>query len=394
MAHGYKLTLDISYYQQAMDWVYLKQYVDGFVFRVTYGVHKDTKFKEHVKNALDAGYTHLACYAWLRPDQNIKSQLDAIRDHLYGTPIKFVFVDLEQHGQGYLNLPPTYSGEVMSDKAWQMLSGLTTMGLTPAIYTRSTWIEAHARPMKTWMYRFPTWLASYPFASGRISLSWEELFERYAPKAFSPYYHSSWGSHLRKAQMWQWSGDKFVLPGVYADIMKSRNMPVDLNYTSNELFELFRVANDSNPLPEPPVQQYETWKNFSLLSMVVRNAPSKTATDTGARIRFNELFKVFEKVNADNLQWGKVAANAWVALNWSRKQSGDIEEPSQPLYEVWQCKASDGMRIRETPNGKDTGLRVSFNTTFKVYDKVVTGGYNWGRIGTSQWIALDWSIKL
>jgi len=398
MIDGYKLTLDISYYQQAMDWAYIKNFVDGFVFRVTYGTHKDTKFKEHVQKALDAGYTHLASYMWLRPDQNIKAQLDAVRDHLYGTPVKFVFVDLEQHGQGYLNFPPLYSGEVMADKAWQMISGLTTMGVTPGIYSRSTWIESYAKPLKNWMYRYPVWLASYPFAGGRISLSWEDLLDKYAPKIFSPYYIQNWGADLRKASMWQWSGDKFVLPGVFSDAYLKRNMPVDLNYTSNSLFEMWRVAPDTTgTVPQPPVYQYEVWRCLAPLGIVVRNSPTRNGTDTLLRIKFNETVKVYEKVTAEDILWGRIGTNMWMALSWSRKESGDVTPPPQESgYELWQCKSSDGMRVRKTPStsGVDTMIRIAYNATFKVYEKKTADGHVWGRIGIDQWVALTWSVKL
>jgi hypothetical protein len=322
--------------------------------------------------------------------------LDAVRDHIYGTPIKFVFVDLEQHGQGYLNLPPTYSSAVMSDKAWQMISGLTTMGVIPGIYSRSTWIESFAKDLKSWMYRYPVWFASYPFAPGRITLNWEELQAKYAPKIFSPYYNSTWDATLRQASMWQWSGDKFVLPGVFGDTLGTRSMPVDLNYTSNALFNLWKVAEGGEPLPPPPVHQYEVWRCLAPLGMIVRDAPSRAGVDRGLRIKFNELMKVYDKVSAEGITWGRIGVNLWVGLNWSRKESGQVELPSEPAYELWQCKATNGMKVRKTPStsGEDTMIRISYNATFKVYEKKAADGYNWGRIGIDQWVALNWSVKL
>ncbi|PKN85591.1 MAG: hypothetical protein CVU46_10500 [Chloroflexi bacterium HGW-Chloroflexi-8] len=315
---GYQLILDISYYQQALDWSYLKTWVDGFVIRSLFGVWKDPMFRDHVSHAVDAGYESLATYAWLRPDESIKAQLDKLAEQLYGTPIKVVFVDVEQHGRTYLNLLPHYSPEKLSDLVWQYVSGIKTLGIIPAIYTRSTWVSTYARPLENWMYKFHCWLASYPFGRGRIALQWDDLLTRYAPKAFAPYYNKYWNTSNGEASAWQWSGDKFVLPGIYQNKQKSVGMPVDLNYFSTELTNLMTIGN-AVPLPVDPV--HETWVCLAAFGMKVRMTPFVDGVDTTIRVRFNQTFSVYEKVEGDGYTWGKLGEGRWVALNWSRRIS-------------------------------------------------------------------------
>lgn len=310
------MILDISYYQQALDWENLKTWVNGFVIRSLFGVWKDPLFRDHVSHALDAGYDTLATYAWFRPDESIKMQLEKLGEQLYGTPIKVVFIDSEQHGRTYLNLPPIYSPEKLSDLVWQYVSGVKTLGIIPAHYTRSTWVSSYAKPLENWMYKYHCWLASYPFGKGRIALSWDEMLSMYAPKTFAPYYMKYWDTSKGEASAWQWSGDKFVLPGIYKDKNKTSNMPVDLNYFANDLVNLMNVGNAA-PLPEDP--PHETWICMALFGMKVRQTPFADGVDTTTRIKLNQKFSVYEKVQSDGYLWGRLGEGRWVALNWSRK---------------------------------------------------------------------------
>lgn len=314
--NGYKLVLDASYYQQAFDFDKLKPWVSGFIFRSLFGVWKDPKFKEHTSRAVDAGYDRLATYAWMRPDENIKLQLERLGEQLYNSPIKVVAVDVEQHGITHFNFHPFYSPERLSDLAWQYISGLTTMGLVPAIYSRTTWIEAYAKPLWNWIFRYPVWMASYPFAKGRIALTWETLIERYAPKAFSPYLPKNWTASQGVVDAWQWSGDKFLLPGIYKNEAKTAGIAVDLNYVSDTFADMMKIGSFVPPLPEP---EHETWLCLAPLGMKVRQTPYASGVDTTIRIRFNEQFKVFWKVQSDGYLWGKLGEGRWTALSWSKK---------------------------------------------------------------------------
>ena len=101
-----KLIVDAAYHQDSIDFKLLKPHVDGFIFRANYGTYADPKFIQHVTKAVDAGFDHIGLYSFLRPDQDLKAQIDVLRSQLNAVPfIRFGASDQEQHGHTYLNLP-------------------------------------------------------------------------------------------------------------------------------------------------------------------------------------------------------------------------------------------------------------------------------------------------
>lgn len=313
---NYHLVIDASYWQQALGYGEFKDYVDGLVFRSAYGTWKDNKFHEHVKGALDFGYKNIATYAWFRPMQNIKAQIETVRYQLYKTPLDFVLADIEESSMISYDTFPRYSPDRLNDLAWQYVSGLETLGVKVGIYTRSTWVDSYCPKLVEWMYRYPVWLASYPFQKGRLAMSWRYMLDHYAPKTFSPYYVKTWNFSKDRTDMWQWSGDKFVLPGIYREEAKISLLPVDLNYASEEIFKLMEVGEMPEFKPEEP---YETYKCLATMGMKIRVGPSVNAIDTNLRIPYLKSFKVYEKINAEGYTWGRISMGQWVALKWSIK---------------------------------------------------------------------------
>jgi len=313
---GYKLVIDCSYWQQALGFGEFKDYVDGLVFRSSYGTWKDKKFHEHVRGALDFGYKNIAAYAWFRPMQNVKAQLETVRYQLDTTPVDFVLADIEESSRISYDNFPRYSSEELNDLVWQFVSGLETLGVKVGIYTRSTWVNAYCPKLVEWMYRYPVWLASYPFEKGRLAMSWRYMLDHYAPKTFSPYYVKTWNFPKDRTDMWQWSGDKFVLPGIYREEARLSLLPVDLNYASEDFWNLMTF---DKVIDSKPVELYETYRNLASWGMKIRVAPSANAIDTNLRIPYFQTFKVYEKVNADGYVWGRISMGQWVALKWSIK---------------------------------------------------------------------------
>lgn len=310
---GYGLVVDASYYQPKISFENLRETINGWVFRCTFGTTLDTRFKEHVRKAMEAGFTNISAYAWFRPDQDIKAQVSAVRSQLEGTPVKFVWIDCEQHGMTYMNFPPIFSPNTLLDKIYQFAEGLKTLGVEIGIYTRATWVTSYCKPLMTYMYKFPVWLASYPFGKGLVVLSWEMLIGAYAPKVFAPYFTPGWSN--RTADGWQWSGDKFVLPHIYARADMSLLSPSDLNYFSNSVIEKWKIGYIS----PAPLEHYTLWRCMASLGMKVRTGPFITASDTGTRISFIQTFKVYEKASGLGYNWGRIGENQWVSLNWSKE---------------------------------------------------------------------------
>lgn len=50
-----------------------------------------------------------------------------------------------------------------------------------------------------------------------------------------------------------------------------------------------------------------------------------------------------------------------------------------------------GLRVREAPNGRDTGKRLKYGDKVKIYEEEPAGGHVWGKIGDREWIALTYT---
>jgi hypothetical protein len=313
-----KLIVDAAYHQDKIDFGLLRPFVDGFIFRANYGTFADPKFVEHVNRAVDAGFKHIGLYSFLRPDQDIKAQIDVMRGQYNKVPfIRFTSSDQEQHGHTYLNLPPYYSPDKLSSLGHQHIEALATLGLRQSIYTRTTWVDSYAKPAYKWMQDYTVWLASWPYKTGVVYTDWQTLIDVYAPKAFAPYRTAESKKYALNVGLWQWSGDKFTLPGIYG--AGGKLSAVDLNFVSDDIFSLMETGTYS---PPPTEEAHEIWKNnLAVLSMVVRDAPTTKGTDTKERIKLGQTFPVYEKKTADGYTWGRIdpTVSKWVALKWSAK---------------------------------------------------------------------------
>jgi len=82
------------------------------------------------------------------------------------------------------------------------------LGRKPIIYTGKWWWEPNMSPAPSWVGNYDFWIASYPYAAGRVDLTWEQL-PSYLPTGWAPEVTNG-----RKPIIWQFSGDKFCLPGI------------------------------------------------------------------------------------------------------------------------------------------------------------------------------------
>lgn len=237
---GYKFVLDVSHHQ-TFNYDEVKKHIDGVIIRFGFGTLADRMADKHYD-----GFKEIPCagYQWFRPDQDVKAQIELIKVKTSGKDVEVFFSDNEQQGpyQSSGGYSPTY----LSEAARAHVEGLSLHGFDMGIYTRATWVDSYARPMWNWMFKYHNWLASWPFASGAVTTSWETLKSYWSPKIFSPYFTSDWPTDKRKADVWQWSGDKFIVPGIFTSTGKPRSS--DFNFVSNELFERFE---ESTPTPTP-----------------------------------------------------------------------------------------------------------------------------------------------
>ena len=89
------------------------------------------------------------------------------------------------------------------------------------IYTGGWWWNEFIRPIPRWQAEQDFWLAFYPFTTKpKVKLTWENLKNWYPRNWIYPLHGGG------RVVLWQWSGDKFLLPGVSGAI--------DLNFAEPE----------------------------------------------------------------------------------------------------------------------------------------------------------------
>jgi GH25 family lysozyme M1 (1,4-beta-N-acetylmuramidase) len=106
-------------------------------------------------------------------------------------------------------------------------------GSKPIIYTGRWWWNYNMTPAELWMSEYDFWCAQYPYAAGRVDLTWGAL---------SSILPTGWTQPVTGGKtpvIWQFSGDKFFFPGVGGAL--------DLNlFNGNEA--AFRVWAKAAPL--------------------------------------------------------------------------------------------------------------------------------------------------
>lgn len=223
--NDYCLGVDVSSWQPKVDWGLLYEKGVRFaIIKLSQGNYSYDRYtRDHVKGARDAGMV-VGLYHWHDPLCNVQSQVDFIRNCLIGIDYDFFAVDVEQYWgdweewrKGYIT--KKLGAATISVSSHQLASEIKkATGKKTMIYTRASFVKEHAPAMQVWLKDWDLWLAHYPYRSGRVSVSWEGLKASHLPSIPGP----SIPTNCREWKIWQFSGDKFVLPGV--------STPLDLNY--------------------------------------------------------------------------------------------------------------------------------------------------------------------
>ncbi|HWQ46787.1 MAG TPA: GH25 family lysozyme [Longilinea sp.] len=225
------LGIDVSRYQKTIDWALLKSKgVEFVVIKATSGNYlQDPKFSDHVAGANAAGLI-VGAYHWCDPLVGAGSQAQYFLNAIQGKQIKFLAADMEQQWASWQewqnrNITQLLSPTQISENGRQIVGYWRQRSQLPVVvYTRTSFITNYAQPALSWLKDYPVWLAWYPFRAGTVSVTWESFAQSYAPASDTgmrlPSGVNSW-------TFWQFSGDKFRLPGV--------DTLVDVNYYNGDL---------------------------------------------------------------------------------------------------------------------------------------------------------------
>lgn len=302
------LGIDVSGWNTSINWQTL--YDGGIRFaivKLTQGINSLTRLaREHVEGARKAGIL-VAGYHWNDPMYNDTAQVDFFVSQLEKYDIHLAFVDVEQYWQDWnewykQSITKIIDPKRISQSAYNVMTGLRNKGYNAQIYSRWSFIKERSSQMETWIKPLDTWYAHYPYGGGRVNANWQDfkVGGRYFPGIKQPTLPvgTNW-------KLWQFSGDKFILPG-------TGGSPIDLNYfpgTEKELIKFFTGIENNNdtelPEPEPPTNSVLLPKLKVISKVRVRTLPNTSLLAKEIRFRYpGELVHVEEiKVNGYKSVW-------------------------------------------------------------------------------------------
>lgn len=233
MFDQYCLGVDLSHWQAALQWDPLVRAGVRFaIIKASQGSYgRDLSCGAHLRNAGQAGMI-CGIYHWFDPACSAQSQLTNLKAAVEGREFAFLALDVEQYWQNWEMSKRAlkenhFSAALISRRSLEMAQLVRETWQKPVlIYTRASFVHDYALDMQTWLRHWPLWVAHYPYPSGRVSLSWETLKTHYSPTIRNPLIPPGG----KNWHFWQFSGDKFVLPGI--------NAPLDLNFFHGSLQDL------------------------------------------------------------------------------------------------------------------------------------------------------------
>jgi GH25 family lysozyme M1 (1,4-beta-N-acetylmuramidase) len=235
------LGIDVSSYQKNIDYNLLfAKGIRFVIIKATQGNYlTDRTMQIHFQAAQRAGLI-TGFYHWHDPSNQDALQSDYYLNAVKGLNYSFTALDVEQYWSDWSAWPSSpkvgYTPRRISDSAQTIARMIRVQSNKPVIiYTRPTFIMDYAAPMLEWIHTFPTWYATYPYKAGLETLTWESLAARLPdPSRSGPFFPNRFPQDKRAWLFWQFTGDKFVLPGC--------NSPLDLNYFNGDLIALKKFA--------------------------------------------------------------------------------------------------------------------------------------------------------
>jgi GH25 family lysozyme M1 (1,4-beta-N-acetylmuramidase) len=256
------LGVDVSRYDEQVEWDVLAEGGAGFaIVKVSQGDYlRDPMAEQHLRGANSVGL-ETGIYHWCDPSRGDREQAEYLLKAAKRQHFTFIALDVEQHWSrwdGWPFVPATQqvrgdarkallekragrrkperskrsfapencSPQRISENVRAVAKILEEeCGRKPVIYTRTSFIQEYARTMLAWLPEYPLWLAQYPGGTRPAECSWEALWAEHAPlgqPALPP------GCKLW--HFWQWSGDRFKLPGASSRL--------DLNFFNGSREEL------------------------------------------------------------------------------------------------------------------------------------------------------------
>lgn len=259
------LIVDVSKWVPVADLALLKAAgVRGIIARIGEGinVNEDPTWAYYVNEAAKVG---IPCHGYyvIHPelydnyDQNIKVQLSRIVQFCQNKTFAGLWIDAEifKDADGKLIAPVWISERTrgMLDETARALGYRVPVGL----YTGGWYVDSYCPQMKTWMYKYPLWWAWYTVTAS-AEIEWSALKDYYpaiTPTNLPP---DATGQKAATMSLWQWTGDRLKLPGMWSRTDRSVRAAADLNFfmgDENAWYEFSQFTPPAQPPDNPPPDQ-------------------------------------------------------------------------------------------------------------------------------------------
>lgn len=295
------LGIDISHWQDKVDFPLLKsEGIEFCICKASQGEHyQDPTFARHAEGAHNAGMI-VGAYHWADPTQDdwgqIENFLNATDDH----PISFAMVDVEQYWADWSEYPKNITKKIPPQRieanAKNLLQKIDDEYPT-LLYTRLSFCREYAGGILDWIKFWPTCLAQYPYKKGRVSVSWADFKANHLPKISGP----TLPPGVSEWQFWQFTGDKFLLPGVLNSAGKPSALDVD--YFNGSLDELENFTKGEIVTPEPIKQL-----RVSVPTLNIREGPGVQYRDIGD-LSGNDIVDILDVAGSD--AWVEIEPGKW-----------------------------------------------------------------------------------
>jgi GH25 family lysozyme M1 (1,4-beta-N-acetylmuramidase) len=260
------LGIDISHYQEAVDWSLVMPWIDFAIIKCMDAYRPDHHFAEHYDNAMAAKVPIIGAYMWYDPLLNPKRQAEATIAALDGRKPAFITIDDEQYWdnwQGWLTRKSGGEYGIFGDNQitpgtkvlYNELKNLTNIPLM--IYTSPGFVNSYTKTLVPWLADKFLHFAQYPWNiqnfNRKNANTWETLIQNVLPILGSNPVTPR-GIDSKNWLMWQFSGDYYTLPGIYGFEDKHRLSAVDLNVFNGTLADMKKLFGIETTTPPPVLQ--------------------------------------------------------------------------------------------------------------------------------------------
>ena len=141
-----------------------------------------------------------------------------------------------------------------------------------------------------------------------------------------------------------------------------------------------KMGKQPQPEPEPEFKEYQVISTTSVLN--IRNGPGTNYAVIG-KINTSQPRTIIAESKGQGADlWGELKEGGWIALDYTRKAIS---------FYRGQVIAKAGLNVRTGPG---TNYPVIKTLKYKQTVTITAEQDGWGKIGTNQWVSLDYIKKL